>query len=352
MGEIGAETYHRWRFVERAPGAGFAGGRSGGSDSGPVGRSAPRGGGAPTHPWPCRSGGPCYPPPPDVGSRGQVAQLVEHRTENPGVTGSIPVLATTFCLRIRGDTSVLEWFIAWSSVAVRDGPWKALAGHIAEHQPNGNPPCERRFGRATADAPDASDRTPDETSAPTSQSSRVGARTSLSSWPDSTVESSSDRRSSRRRGRRRRRAPARERDMAADRHPRPRSPSSAFAPGAHRPHPPVARPTSVRAWAVGEGPLSPTRVLPTDPGSAGAVGEAVPALARSTETTAKQFPAGAAVEVLNVVAVSRRRGVEHRTRRAHPGRHDAPPGPLRSSRQPTRAESPRRRDELVSRTDV
>ena len=30
-----------------------------------------------------------------MGARGQVAQLVEHRTENPGVAGSIPALSTS-----------------------------------------------------------------------------------------------------------------------------------------------------------------------------------------------------------------------------------------------------------------
>ena len=29
-----------------------------------------------------------------MGSHGQIAQLVEHRTENPGVAGSIPALST------------------------------------------------------------------------------------------------------------------------------------------------------------------------------------------------------------------------------------------------------------------
>ena len=28
--------------------------------------------------------------------KGQIAQLVEHRTENPGVAGSIPALPTTY----------------------------------------------------------------------------------------------------------------------------------------------------------------------------------------------------------------------------------------------------------------
>ena len=69
------------------------------------------------------------------------------RTENPGVTGSIPVLATTFCFRILVDTGGLARFLAWSSVAVCDGPWKALAGHIAEFWPKGSRLAKGRPGR-------------------------------------------------------------------------------------------------------------------------------------------------------------------------------------------------------------
>ena len=38
----------------------------------------------------------------------QIAQLVEQRTENPRVTGSIPVLGTWFSSQIRGCSSMVE----------------------------------------------------------------------------------------------------------------------------------------------------------------------------------------------------------------------------------------------------
>ena len=39
-------------------------------------------------------------------SGGQIAQLVEQWTENPCVIGSIPILATTFFARMRGQNSL------------------------------------------------------------------------------------------------------------------------------------------------------------------------------------------------------------------------------------------------------
>jgi hypothetical protein len=51
--------------------------------------------------------------------RGQVAQLVEHRTENPGVGGSIPPLSTLF-----GGAGGLP------ASALFGVPAKILAGHI------------------------------------------------------------------------------------------------------------------------------------------------------------------------------------------------------------------------------
>ena len=38
----------------------------------------------------------------------QIAQLVEQRTENPRVTGSIPVLGTWFSIQISGCSSMVE----------------------------------------------------------------------------------------------------------------------------------------------------------------------------------------------------------------------------------------------------
>src|SRR5439155_25042202 len=53
----------------------------------------------------------CYP----VTSGGQVAQLVEHRTEHPGVGGSIPSLPTIlfgyFCFR--GGRIIADWLCRW-----------------------------------------------------------------------------------------------------------------------------------------------------------------------------------------------------------------------------------------------
>jgi MtN3 and saliva related transmembrane protein len=42
--------------------------------------------------------------------RGQVAQLVEQRTENPRVVGSIPTLATIYLRRQRKRFMNIEWF--------------------------------------------------------------------------------------------------------------------------------------------------------------------------------------------------------------------------------------------------
>ena len=48
----------------------------------------------------------------------QIAQLVEQRTENPRVTGSIPVLGTS---RKADNSNMREWLSWWSTTLPRSG---------------------------------------------------------------------------------------------------------------------------------------------------------------------------------------------------------------------------------------
>jgi hypothetical protein len=72
----------------------------------------------------------------DAPPKGQVAQLVEHVTENHGVAGSIPALATRFPNKnSHFDASLSRAFVAGGTGVANGGPFKRGRTADAAWQP-------------------------------------------------------------------------------------------------------------------------------------------------------------------------------------------------------------------------
>ena len=63
---------------------------------------------------------------------GQIAQLVEQGTENPCVSGSIPLLATIFILLISSTIESISHYFRWS---VEHDKGEAVSGDIQMSEP-------------------------------------------------------------------------------------------------------------------------------------------------------------------------------------------------------------------------